>query len=126
MKARTTKIADEQAYNTAMERVDTLMKKGEGNLSAKEEAELSSLALAAEEYEEKHIYKPAPPKTLEGLIELYMYKRRLNQGQMAKTLGISQAKFSLILSGKQKPDVKFLKAVHKKLDIDANQLLEVV
>jgi len=126
MKSSTIKIADEQAYNTAMERINTLMKKGEDNLSPKEEAELSSLALAAEEYEEEHIYKPSPPKTLEGLIELYMYKKRLKQGQIAQKLGISQAKLSLILSGKQKPDVKFLKAVHKNLDIDANQLLEVV
>ncbi len=126
MKARKTKIADEQVYNTALERINILMKKGEGNLSVKEDAELSSLALAVEEYEEEHVYKPSPPKTLEGLIELYMYKKRLKQGQMAQTLGISQAKLSLILSGKQKPDVKFLKAVHKKLDIDANQLFEVI
>src|SRR3954452_12366624 len=98
LKNGTTKITDEQAYNTTMECINMLMKKGEGNLSANEEAELSTLALAAEEYEEENIYKPASPKTLEGLIELYMYKRRLKQGQMAQLLGISQAKLSLILS----------------------------
>jgi hypothetical protein len=36
------------------------------------------------------------------------------------------AKLSLIMSGKQRPDISYLKAVHKELQIDANVLLEAV
>src|SRR3954466_15356863 len=91
----------------------------------KEEAELRTLALAAQAYEHS-IYTIPKPATLEGLLELSMYQRRLKQGEMATMLGVSNTKFSMILSGKQKPDIPFLKAVHKELNIDANQLLEMV
>jgi transcriptional regulator with XRE-family HTH domain len=55
-----------------------------------------------------------------------MYELKLNQGEMAKRLNISGAKFSLILSGKQKPDIHFLKTVHDNLGIDGNYLLSVL
>jgi HTH-type transcriptional regulator/antitoxin HigA len=41
-----------------------------------------------------------------------MYELRLNQAGMAKQLGVSMAKLSLILDNRQKPDVAFLKAIH--------------
>jgi len=54
-----------------------------------------------------------------------MYELRLNQGAMAKKPEISDAKLSMILSGKQQPDIKFLKTVHDSLGIDGNYLLSV-
>ena len=44
----------------------------------------------------------------------------------ARLLGVSEAKFSLIMKGKQKPDVYFIKAVHEKLEVDANTLLKAI
>ncbi len=124
-KNRNTKISTQEEYNSAMQRIDTIMKKGEARITKEEGDELRNLALLAQAYE-KEIF-PAPKiTTLEGLLEYYMYDRRLRQGEMAKKLGVSNAKFSLILSGKQKPDVPFLKAVHKELHIDGNQLLQMV
>jgi len=41
-------------------------------------------------------------------------------------LDYEQSKVSEILSGKRKPDIPFLKGVHKVLKIDANFLLEHV
>ena len=55
-----------------------------------------------------------------------MVQLKLNQQSTAQVLGISEAKLSLIMNGKQKPDVYFLKAVHEKLKVDANLLLEIV
>jgi HTH-type transcriptional regulator/antitoxin HigA len=112
-------------YDQVMASIESLMDKGSKNISSDELAELRSLALAAQQYEKK-TFKIPPPTTLEGIIELKMFEMKLKQTELAKRLGLSNAKLSLILNGKQKPDVAFLKAVHKELHIDGNQLLEVV
>ena len=119
------KILSKEEYKKAMTRILVIMKKGEPNTTKKEETELRRLSLQAQEYEQS-IYTIPAPKTLQGLIELRMYEMRLKQKELAKKLNISDTKLSLILSGKQKPDITFLKAAHKELDIDANQLLEIV
>ncbi len=55
-----------------------------------------------------------------------MYDMRLKQKELAKKLNVSDAKLSLIMNGKQKPDIGFLKAVHKELDVNAELLLNVI
>lgn len=117
------KIKSEREYNATMKKIDALMQKGEAYLTKKEAAEIRELALAAQEYE-RGIYSIPAPKTLEGLIELKMYERKLKQKELAKLLGIGEPKLSQILSKKRKPDVAFLKAAHKKLGIDGNLLLD--
>ncbi len=112
-------------YNSIMLKIDSLMKKGENNLTKKEAEQLKALALSAQSYE-KSIYKIPAPKTLEGLIELKMYERKLKQKELAILLGIGEPKLSQIMSRKRKPDVAFLKAAHKHLGIDGNVLLEYV
>jgi len=49
---------------------------------------------------------------------------QLTQSFVAKLLGVSDAKFSLIMNGKQKPDIYFIKAIHEKLKVDANRILQ--
>jgi len=123
MANRKTNIATEKEYVATMSKLDTLMKKGEKNLTDKEAQEIRTLALAAQAYE-KSIYTIPTPKTLLGLIELEMYERRLKQKELAKLLGIGEPKLSQIMSSKRKPDLAFLKAAHKHLGIDGNLLLE--
>jgi HTH-type transcriptional regulator / antitoxin HigA len=115
-------IKNEDEYNALMKKIDALMKKGEINLTDKEAERIRTMAIAAQAYE-KSIYTVPAPKTLEGLIELKMYERRLKQKDLAQLLGIGEAKLSQILNGKREPDVAFLKAIHEKLDIDGNVLL---
>lgn len=117
------KIENEKNYDATMEKIDALMKKGEDNLTNEEATQLRKLALAAQAYE-KSIYTIPAPKTLEGLIELKMYERKLKQKDLAILLGIAEPKLSQIMSKKRKPDVAFLKAAHKRLGIDGNILLE--
>lgn len=119
------RIKNEKDYNAAMKKIDAMMKKGEKNLTTKDDAVLRSLALAAQAYE-KSIYTIPAPKTLEGLIELKMYERKLKQRELAKLLGIGEPKLSQIMTRKRKPDVAFLKAAHKVLNIDGNLLLEYI
>ena len=108
-----------------MSRIDALMKKGEDTLTDKEAKELKKLALVAQQYE-KNIYTIEAPKTIEGMIELKMYERKLKQKELAKLMGLGEAKLSQILSGKRVPDVAFLKAAYQKLGIDASFLLSHV
>lgn len=123
MANRKVKIENEKDYNATMKKIDALMKKGEANLTDKEAEELRTLALAAQAYE-KSIYTIPAPKTLEGLIELKMYERKLKQKELARLLGVGEPKLSQIMSKKRKPDVAFLKAAHKLLGIDGNVLLD--
>jgi transcriptional regulator with XRE-family HTH domain len=51
---------------------------------------------------------------------------KINQTTLAQLLNTTGSKISKILSGKQEPDVYFLKAIHEKLGIDGNLLLEVI
>lgn len=101
------------------------MNKGEANLTAKEQKSLAAMTRAAEEYEDKVLgYKPAKkPQTIAELLEQKMYENKMTQARLADTLGLGRPKLSEILSGKRKPDVTFLKAVYKKLNVDPAFLL---
>jgi HTH-type transcriptional regulator / antitoxin HigA len=124
-KNRKKEIKSKEAYELTMKEVDALMKRGESNLNKRELARLRSLAIAAERYEDTH--DPLPlPESLPDMIKMRMFQMRLNQSFAAKLLGVSDAKFSLILSGRQKPDVYFLKAIHDKLRVDANKILQAL
>jgi HTH-type transcriptional regulator/antitoxin HigA len=116
-------IASDKEYQAMMEKIDALMRIGEAKLKPAQAAELRLLALAAQAYE-KGMYTIPSPKTLQGLIELKMFERRLKQKDLAQLLDIAESKLSQILAGKRKPDVRFLKAAHELLEIDGNVLLE--
>jgi HTH-type transcriptional regulator/antitoxin HigA len=122
MTQRKIKIETGKEYNSIMVKIDALMKKGESNLTNKEATDLKNMALAAQTYE-KSIYTISAPKTIEGMIELKMYEQKLKQKDLAKLMGLGEAKLSQILNGKREPDVAFLKAAHQKLGIDASFLL---
>ncbi len=117
------KIKHDIDYNAVMVKIDSLMAKGSENVSKAELAEIKSLAIAIQSYEQEK-YLIDLPTTLAGMIEMKMYEFKLKQKDLAQQLNISTAKLSLIMNGKQKPDVAFLKSVHSKLKIDAAFLLE--
>ena len=116
-------IQQEADYNLAMKDILTLMNKGEGNLSPTEVQKLKTMSLAAEKYEDKHYPLPMP-KTIPEMVELKRFQLKLTQAALADMLGLGKPKLSQILSGKREPDVSFLKAVYKKLDIDPGFLLD--
>ena len=73
------------------------------------------------------VHEPLPvPSSLPEMIRMKMFQLQLNQQFAARLLGISEAKFSLIMNGKQKPDIYFIKAIHDKLKVDANLILQAV
>jgi HTH-type transcriptional regulator/antitoxin HigA len=118
------KIEDNKEYIAAMKRIDELMKNGE-EMSNKDASELRTMALAAQAYEKAQYEIPAP-QTVQGILELEMYKRKLRQKDMAKLLNIGEAKLSQILTSKRQPDLALIKAANEKLGIDGNLLLRYV
>ena len=119
------RILTNKDYEKVMARIDELVEIPDNKLTKDQAGELYKFALAAQRYE-KSIYTIKPPSTFDGILEMKMYELKLNQAEMAKKLKLSSAKFSLILSGKQKPDIPLLKAVQEKLGIDGNYLLSIL
>ena len=122
---RKLKISTESHFKKVMAKIEHLLTKNSSGPSETEKNELRRLAIAVQEYEQKK-YVIDPPSTLEGIIEMKMFELKLKQKELAKKLNISDTKLSMIMSGKQKPDVPFLKAIHQKLNISGDLLLKVV
>ncbi|MDB5152198.1 MAG: Helix-turn-helix domain protein [Mucilaginibacter sp.] len=116
-------IKNEADYKNVMAKIDSLMAKGSDNISKGELAEIRTLAQSAQGYEQAR-YVIEAPSTLIGMIEMRMFEMKLRQRDLAQKLNVSDAKLSLIMNGKQKPGVDFLKAVHSQLHIDAEFILE--
>src|ERR1700733_10813520 len=117
------KINNETDYEQIIAKLDSLMAKGSENVSKEELGEIRSLAELAQDYEQS-IYVIDAPTTLEGMIEMRVFEMKLNQKELVHKLDVSPAKLSLILNGKQRADIRFLKAVYKQLKIDAEFVLE--
>lgn len=117
------KITQDADYDVVMAKIDALMAKGSSNVTSEELAQIRELALEAQKYEHKK-YTVELPQTLIGMIEMRMYELKLKQKDLAEKLNVSTAKLSLIMNGKQKPDVEFLKAVYTELGVDADFILQ--
>lgn len=124
-----TRIRSEKEYKAAMKTIETLLEKatdlGGFHMLPKEESDmLAKLSRLAERYEDNIMQlMPIKPKTLQEAVEFKMAELKLTQARLARKLGIGAPKLSQIMTGKREPDVAFLKAVHKKLNIDAGFLL---
>ena len=118
-------ISNEKEFKAAIDEINEIMNKGEGNLSLQETNKLRLLSLAVRNFD-RTTYSIERPKTLGSVLDLQKYQRGWKQKQMAQALGVSEAKLSLIISGRQKPDANVLKAMHEKLGIDGNFILEVI
>ena len=119
------KIKNNSEYNEVMATINGLMAKGSKGVSKTELGAIRSLATLAQEYEQNK-FTIEPPTTLAGLIEMKMFELKMKQKDLAHKLNISNAKLSLIMNGKQKPDVEFLKSLHQELGVDGNYLLSVL
>ena len=123
------KIRSEKEYKAVMKTIETLLEKatrsgGFHQLPKEESVMLARFSKLAEEYEDNTMQlMPIKPRTIQEAVEFKMAEQKLTQAKLAKKLGIGAPKLSQILTGKREPDVVFLKAVHKKLNIDAGFLL---
>lgn len=121
-------IATDKKYHETMISIYDLMNKGEINLTSEEIEQLKNMALAAEKYEDEILQlKPVKqPKSLPEVIALFMYENKLSQAKLADKLGVGKPKLSQILTGRRQPDVLFLKALYRKLNLDPKVILDHV
>ncbi|SRR5260221_9090438 len=125
------KIRNEAQYNQVMVLIEKFIGKatdkgGFNFLSDPEKEELSHLSMLAEQYED-NILKIMPlPVTINSVVQHKIKELDLTQAKLAEMLGLGTAKLSQILNGKREPDVSFLKALHSKLGISGDFLLENV
>ena len=126
MKNEITKVEFELAEKKMNELLAIATKKGGFDfLTAKENTALAKCTKTVKAYEDVH-YKIPMPQTVQGLIELKMYERKLKQKELAKLLETTDTKLSEIMHHKRKPNLVFLKAMHQKLGIDGNLLFKAV
>ena len=120
------KITDNKQYKESLHKVFSLMNKGESNLTDTEAREIEVISKAIEYYED-YILKLMPmPVTINAIVQKKAEEMDISQKQLADMFGMTAPKLSQILNGKRQPDISFLKAVHQKLGIDGNFILEMV
>ena len=120
------KISSRKEYHETMVAVYDPRNKGEAKLKPAQLKDLEVMAKADEKYEDEVLgLKPRKaPETIAELVELKMFENKMTQANLAEQLGLGKSKVSEILTGKRKPDLSFLKGVHKILKIDADFLLD--
>lgn len=123
------KIRNKAQYQHVMTLIEQhLVKATEGggfhSLSSDETNDLGKLSGLAEAYEDDALKIMPLPTTIPEVVQYKIKEMNLNQAKLAELLGLGTAKLSQILNGKREPDVVFLKAVHSKLGISGDFLLE--
>lgn len=125
MKNTITKEEFEDAEMKMNKLLSTATEKGGfDNLTSRENAALDKYTLIVKEYEDENYTIPLP-QTVQGLIELKMYEKKLKQKEMAKMLNTTDTKLSEIMHHKRKPSLSFIKAMNEVLKIDGNLLLKI-
>lgn len=125
------KIRTETQYSQIMQLIDSYLQKatqggGFHSLSKAETKELQHLSQLAEEYEDRELKIFPLTVTINTVVTEKMKELDITQKGLAEVLGIDPPKLSQILSNKRPPDVTFLKAIHQKLGIDGNFILDRV
>ena len=113
-----TRIENEMQYNSAMQRINELLKIVNEDTPENDvnNVELILLSNLVADYEDEH-YPISKPSLIE-VLKLRMYELGLNQSALAALLGMNQSKVSEIISGKSEPTLKQARTISQKLDID--------
>jgi len=123
------KIRNEAQYIQVIALIEKFIAKatesgGFNFLSVPEKEELATLSLLAEQYEDNILQLMPLPVTINSVVQHKIKELNLTQVKLAEMLGLGSSKLSQILNGKREPDVMFLKAIHNKLGISGDFLLE--
>jgi HTH-type transcriptional regulator / antitoxin HigA len=122
-------IINKKDFETAEAKMFELLqiatqKGGFNHLTTKQKAALGKHTQIVKNYEAATFSIPMP-QTVQGLIELKMYEKKLKQKELAKLLNTTDTKLSEIMNNKRKPSLSFIKAMNEVLGIDGNLLLKI-
>jgi HTH-type transcriptional regulator/antitoxin HigA len=117
-----------EAINQMIEKYITKATKlgGFHALNKREDSELTRLTFLARDFEQVMMLPITFKQSLHSIVQHRLEEMNLNQAELAELINVSGSKISKILSGKQEPDIHFLKSIHKHLGIDGNLLLRVI
>lgn len=120
-----TRIENEMQYNSALQRIDELLKVVDDNTPEDDvrSVELVLLSNLVADYEDIHY--PISKPTLIEVLKLRMYELGLSQCALAAMLGMNQSKISEIISGKSEPTLKQARKMAQKLNISPAIVLGV-
>jgi len=118
------KKISETEYNKAKERIEELLllvddSTPKENINLQELVRLSDLV---ESYETGHY--PVGTPSLKDVIELRMFERKLKQKDLAELLETNTSRISEYLNGKRDITIEIARALHKKLNIDSDIILQ--
>lgn len=125
------KLRNKNQYNQVTKLIDLLLAKatdggGFSSLTKKESKELETLSRLVAAYEENVLKLWPLPITISDVVQQKITELNITQNKLAEIFEITNSKLSKILTGKRDPDIQFLKAVHEKLGIDGNLILDVI
>lgn len=120
-----TRIENESQYNSAMKRIDELLKVVDDNTpeDSTESVELVLLSNLVADYEDVHY--PISKPTLIDILKLRMFEMGLSQSALASLLGMNQSKVSEIISGKSEPTLKQARRISQELNFSPAIVLGV-
>ena len=116
--AKFTQILTEKDYDHALARMDEIF---QAEIGTPEGDERDALFDLIEEYENEH-YPIGPPSVI-GAIEFYMDQQGLTEDDLIPLIG-SRQKVAEVLSGKRDITMSMAQALHKRLGISAETLLQ--
>jgi HTH-type transcriptional regulator/antitoxin HigA len=110
-------------YKQQTKRMEELLKllTEKGQLNQKLQKELDRISDEIAEYEEENF--PFKVESLNEMIELRMYQRKLKQKDIAQILGTTPSRISEILNGKRGLTIELAKGLYNKLNIDPKLIL---
>ena len=114
----------EKIYKEAEGRIEELLPLVDNNTPKNDPKliELKRLSDIVETYESQHYSMGTP--TLKEVIELRMFEMKLKQKDLANILGTSTSRISEYLNGKRDITIDLARALHKKLNIDSDIILQ--
>jgi HTH-type transcriptional regulator/antitoxin HigA len=111
-------------YKKASARIEELLKVINNNTPQDDPnlEELVALSDIIENYETE--YYPIGTPSLKDVIELRMFEKKLKQKDLAELLETSASRISEYLNGKRDITIEIARALHKKLNIDSDIILQ--
>ena len=111
-------------YEEAVKRIDALLELVDDSTPRDDPdyIELMDLSDFVENYEEEHF--PIGTPSLREVIELRMFEMKLKQKDLAELLGTSTSRVSEYLNGKRDITLNIARALHTKLNIDSDIILQ--
>ena len=125
------KIRNKKQYDQVQQMIENYIRKatdggGFHSLNKKEDTELHQLSLLAADYEKNVIQMWPLHVSINAVVQQKISEMNITQGKLAEMFEMTDSKLSKILTGKREPDIHFLKAIHEKLGIDGNLILEKI